>query len=313
MNEEECILNIVRHVNSQENDSYDSRRLKPVKPPSFKAEVLDNPFVYYLPGVLPENNSILIVSRFNFPSYIERATKIIDNTHNVLANNSAIPVLKPIVHGYHMGVSYALWREHLPISSYRVVRAIQKIWLNPRVFRWLSCLAKESKKNLSSELDISQNCKDPLEFVAGSAVLPSNINTHASQALEYLEAGNWLPFTVIQHSDFWVGNLLLINKETNSSNNEFGFYIIDWAGALLEGAPVFDLVRYCMSMGVSKKRARNEFLRYALAIEIEPRELVYYLVIALGKIGMNLEQFPEKRYVEMSAYSVAYLESLELA
>ncbi len=311
MNEEKLILDIVRHVNSQENDSYDSRRLKPVKPPSFKDEVLDNPFVYYLPGVLPENNSVLIVSRFNFPSYIERATKIIDNTHNVLANNSAIPVLKPIVHGYHMGVSYAIWRKHFPISNYRVVRAIQKTWLNPRVFKWLSCIARESKKNLSSELPISQNCKGPLEFVAGSAVLPSNINTIASQALEYLEAGNWLPFTVIQHSDFWYGNILLINAVTNSASNEFGFYIIDWGGALLDGAPVFDLVRYCMSMGVSKKRARNEFLKYALAIEIVPRELAYYLVIALGKIGMNLEQFPEKRYVEMSAQAVAYLTSPE--
>ena len=130
--------------------------------------------------------------------------------------------------------------------------------------------------------------------------------------MEYLEAGNWLPFTVIQHSDFWYGNILLINAVTNSASNEFGFYIIDWGGALLDGAPVFDLVRYCMSMGVSKKRARNEFLKYALAIEIVPRELAYYLVIALGKIGMNLEQFPEKRYVEMSAQAVAYLTSLEL-
>ena len=97
---------------------------------------------------------------------------------------------------------------------------------------------------------------------------------------------------------------------TRSSGNEFGFCVIDWGGALIDGAPVFDLVRYCISIRISLPRARKVFLNYVETTQIEPRELFYYLICALGLIGLNLEQFPEHRYLEMCESNVSYLQTL---
>ena len=60
------------------------------------------------------------------------------------------------------------------------------------------------------------------------------------------------------------------------------------------------------------RRAHLELLAYAQTVQVEPEDLIYYLIVELGRIGMNLEQFPEDRYIEMCVGSVDYLAAMRL-
>ncbi len=163
------------------------------------------------------------------------------------------------------------------------------------------------------EKSVDQFVSPPLECIATNPHLSDNIHSYATKALRNLNTKKWTPITVLQHSDFWLGNILFLKKNNRSSANTFGFCVIDWGGAQTQyGAPVFDLVRYCMSTNISISRAREEVLRYAKTIQIEPRELIYHLICALGQIGMNLEQFPENRYLKMCEGNVSFMQALEL-
>lgn len=308
----EYIIGLVDHVNKLTNNKYNIQKLKPIGDPSFKNETLDSPYKYYLPGVKPENDAVLMVSREAFPDFIERAVNNSRKAHDLLSGQLSSVVLEPTNDGRYRGLSYAIWPEHRPISDSRLIRKLQKKWLDPKVFTWLNGIAKDSMNQNIDEKSVDQLISMPLECIATNPQLSENIHSYATRALRHLKTKQWTPITILQHSDFWLGNILFFKKNTHPSGNNFGFCVIDWGGAQTRGAPVFDLVRYCISTHVSTSRAREEFLRYATTIQIEPRELIYHLICALGQIGMNLEQFPENRFLKMCEGNVSFIQTLEL-
>ncbi len=308
----EYILDLVDHVNNLTHKKYNVQKLKPIGDPSFKNETLDSPYKYYLPGIKPENDAVLMVSREAFPDFIERAVNNSRKAHALLSDQLSSVVLEPANDGRYRDLSYAIWPEHRPISDSRLIRKLQKKWLDPKVFTWLNGIAKDSMNQNIDEKSVDQFISTPLECIATNPQLSDNIHSYATKALQHLNTKKWTPITILQHSDFWLGNILFLKKTTRSSANNFGFCVIDWGGAQTHGAPVFDLVRYCISTHVSISRAREEFLRYAKTIQIEPRELIYHLICALGQIGMNLEQFPENRYLEMCEGNVSFIQTLGL-
>ncbi len=309
---QEHILDIVTHANNLTGTLFDVRGLKPVARPDFRDEIQDSPSVFYLPGFASENNTVLIVSQDSHPNFIERAVNNIRIAHDVLSDHCSAVVLEPIVASRHHGLSYAIWPEHRAISKFRLIRAVQKRWLSPRVIKWLSRVAVDSiNRDFDNEF-VERSFRAPLENVTANPKLPNKLRSSASKGLQYLASTQWFPVTVLQHSDFWLGNILLLKNQSrpSPSSNKFGFYVIDWGGATVGGAPAFDLVRYCISVGMPLQRARQELLAYAQAIQITPEELIYYLIIALGQIGMNLEQFPENRYVDLCVRVFNYTEAM---
>lgn len=309
MDYEEYILDLVGHVNNMTNDKFDVRGLKPIGNQEFKNNVGDNALKFYLPGVTPENNAVLMVSVKAFPDFIERAVNNSRVARGVLSDKHSAVVLDTISDGRFLGLSYAVWPKNRPFSSIRLVQKIQKRWLEPRLFSWLQGVAEDSiVRNLDGK-SVGQYIQSPLECVANNATLSDNVRSCATVALQHLETSQWIPLTILQHSDFWLGNVLLLKNRGRSSDNQFGFCVIDWGGAFVNGAPVFDLVRLCMSLRVSSSTARREFLNYAQVIKSEPGELIYYLICALGLIGMNIEQFPEDRYIRLCENNVSYLQT----
>lgn len=309
---EEYIIDLVDHINNLTNVKFDIRGLKPIDDLGFKNEVHDSPSKFYLPGVRPENNAVLMISQKAFPDLIDRAVNNSRLARDVLSDQQSAVILEPLNEGRFLGLSYAVWPEHRPLSSFRLIQKFQRMWLEPKCFLWLQCMAKDSMVRNLDKKSVDQYIRSPLECVAANQRLSDNVRSYATKALQNLDTRQWIPITILQHSDFWLGNTLLLKNGARSSGNKFGFCVIDWGGALIDGVPAFDLVRYCISTRVSSSRAREELLRYAQTIQIEQRELMYYLICALGLIGMNLEQFPEDRYLKMCESNVSYLQKLSI-
>ena len=312
LDQEEYIIDLIEHVNNLTKVKFDSSGLKAIGAPGFKNEVHDAPRKFYLPGVTPENNAVLMVSRKAHPDFIDRAINNSNLARGMLSDQHSAVILEPINYGRFQGLSYAVWPEHKPVSNNRLIRKIQIRRLQPKVFLWLQSMAKDSMVGGLDEKSIDQYFQSPLECVAANPRLSQNVKAYAIEALKNLQTRQWIPITVLQHADFWFGNILLLNNDTQSNDNKYDFCIIDWGGASIHGVPVFDLVRYCISIRISLSSARDEFLKYALTLQIEPGELFYYLICALGQIGMNLEQFPEDRYLEMCEKNISYLQSLKI-
>ena len=310
LDHEEYILDLVDHVNSLTNEKFDVRGLKPIGNPAFKNEVLDTSSKYFLPGVTPEYDAVLMVSQKAYPDSIERAVNNSREARHILSDRSSAVVLTPINDGRFIGLSYAVWPEHRPVSRFRLIRKFQKRWLEPKIFSWLHEAAKDSVVRNLDEESVDQYIRSPLECVAANTRLSDKLRSIATHALQILDSRQWNPVTILQHSDFWLGNVLLLKNRARSTDNKFGFCIIDWGGALIDGVPVFDMIRFCISFRIPLPRVRRELLKYVDTIQLSPEELIYYLVVALGRVGLNLEQFPENRYLEMCESNFSYLQTV---
>ena len=219
-----------------------------------------------------------MVSNRQFPDFIARATNNIKQTRQMASEGTRDVILNTVADGYFKGQSFAVWLEHQPISERKIIRAIQKRFIHGKVFSFLRQLAKDGlRTNLTNE-EILEHIDAPLRCIAENSRQSSQIRSQAEKALKMLDAGEWIPVTTIQHSDFWLGNILLQKSKHRPLGNDYGFYVIDWSGALLKGAPVFDFIRYCMSSNISAARARKELKKYIETTQISQNEMIFYLL-----------------------------------
>lgn len=306
------ILDLIKHINDLTDEKFDALGLKPIGDPDFKNEVHDSPSKFYLPGINPKDNAVLMVSRTAYPDSIEQAVNNSRKARIALSNHLAAVILEPTKEGRFRGLSFAVWPEHRPISNFRIIRKFQQRELEPKVLSWLQDMTEHSKiRNLDEDFVVLY-IRSPLECIVTNSGLSDNVRSYAIKALQQLETSQWVPVTTLQHSDFWLGNILFLNNPSQSPNNKFGFCIIDWGGALINGAPVFDLVRFCISSRLSLTRSRKAFQEYMQTTQIRPEELFYYLTCAQGLIGMDLGQFPENRYLEMCEQNISFIQKLEI-
>jgi len=306
-------VDLIRHVNNASPITYDTNSLKPIGDPDFKSDVHDTPFKFYLSGDKPAHNAVLIISQEAFPYSVEKAIYNARQIQGQLTPQNAAVILKPRHEGHFQGRSYAIWPEHKPISDFRPLRFLQKRWLQPRVFSWLQSIAKESLVRNLTDQSVDVFFRGPLESLVANQRLSNSIRCSAEKALTDLQTKQWEPATTAQHSDCTLGNILLLNHRVPSPDNGYGFCVIDWGAGLTNGVPAFDMIRYCMSTNVSTSNAKNALVSYAQTLDIDPQELIHYLICALGQIGMNLEQFPETRYLDMCERNVSYVQRFSYA
>lgn len=307
------IIDLVKHINNVADDRFDISGLRLLEHPNFKDEVLDAPIKFILPGVKPDNDAVLMVSNNKFPDFVDRAVVNSLQAQRNLSSRAAVVVLSPIYEGRFLNLSYAVWQKHRPLSKVKLFRKFQKIRLESKIFLWLHQIAKDTVVHDLEKSTIDNCIRAPLECIESNSKLSSGLRQNAEQALQYLGSGRWNPVSILQHSDFWLGNILLLKNTPRSSMNYYGFCVIDWGGAQYNGVPVIDMVRYSVSANVTAQKARSELLKYTNTVQILPDELTYYLLISLGRIGLNLEQFPKNRYLDSCEKNFAYMQKLELA
>ncbi len=128
-------------------------------------------------------------------------------------------------------------------------------------------------------------------------VFSSEIQTQTAAALAALETGAFKPTNVIQHGDFWQGNILLNRGWPLKGCQDESFSIIDWGGANLKGYPYIDLLRFSLSIPRGKAVTKKRLIKYSRFCGFSVEEILYYVCAHIGHLGLNRHEFPLDRYV----------------
>jgi hypothetical protein len=230
---------------------------------------------------------ILIISSEISPLIVQRGADRQRQAKSLLRGNAGESIELPVVQGFHVACSYALWPLRQPMSSNPFRRKVEKLLLAPRVFRWLREVASQTVKPADRSAMAEHAAR-----LQGVAALPSSIKSAAEAAERAFLSGKVPALHVLHHGDLWRGNVLRAPSKT-------GFIIIDWAGAKIDGVPFFDLVKFGRSIGASRSRLRREFAAHGSVLGCHPSDALPYVLCSLGRLSSELEYFPETMFVEM--------------
>jgi hypothetical protein len=304
------ITDIVETANAARPEKFSCKRIKRLPAGSAAKGVQDSPGIYFVPGALAKDDAVLKISNENFPDLVELEVEKTRLARRVLSNDLAGVIPIPIFDGRFMGRSFVFLPKYRCMSDGKIIHALQKRLLYDNLFTWLRGVAEVSIDRNPSASSADKRWRLPLEYVREHRKQSSKIRSIADLALELLDKGRWRPVSVLQHSDFWLGNILLPSLSQRSSSNRFKFFVIDWGGSIVDGGPGFDMVRLCMSSRISLQRARGELLNYCRSINIDHDTLVFEVIAGLGRIGKNLNQFPEERYMTLCENTLDYLRAV---
>ncbi len=273
-----------------------AHKIRPISNTCEKKEVADATSKYIISA---KNNLdyVLIISSDTNPRTVQIAVENIRKIKPLMTSETNSPIAEPLYEGQFQGLSYATWLRHTTFHESRYRRATRKPFLVPKVFHWLQ---KVNSETFKSDLPISQlqsGFHDPLLYVGSNTSMLPAIRRIAQIALAQLENETWRPTQIAQHSDFWMGNVLLQNKRNDKTFNPHGFVVIDWGGAKVNGYPFIDLARFAMSANTKRHVFANEVSRHANIIGCNRIEVLFYVASALGDLGLNLDCFPEQRYL----------------
>lgn len=268
------------------------------RPPS-EALVVDATLALLIDGHRARDHSVLLVSNPQFPNAISEAVSHAKSVAERLNPDTASHVMLPRCTGRHEGQSYALYSRLTPMSDNRLLRLVQKNVAAPRVARWLQDVALQSRQTALTPERVETVFRAPLNSLQEEPELPDTLRRFAGGALDRIEQDNSHLFTIIEHADFWYGNALfdpaLIPGVTGT------FRVIDWGGARLDGYAGIDLLRYCRScFRPGARQTRHLMSGYLAALDIPQQEAGLHPMAALGRLGLNLDQFPKARYIALA-------------
>lgn len=243
--------------------------------------------------------AVLLGSPPKYPGVVER------NIGRSLAAAAALGpelgavVLEPLARGDASGRSYAILPYNSPASPHRLVRRLQKAALTPPLYSWLR---RATAKTRSGPI---AHGADPelvgwLEHLAGLSEMEASVRRAAERALARMSSGAWKPCRVLVHGDFWMGNVLIKPVSAAGWRPADRLTIIDWGGMRLDGAGIFDLLQLLRSLGAGVRRTRREVLAHCEILDCDPADAHSYLALAMGALGLSLENFPMSRFVEVA-------------
>lgn len=268
--------------------------------------VADYTLKFYIADQRGRKVAVLIISNKVNPHMVARSVQQAHEARNALGKRLNEVILEPLAHGHICGLSYAIWPLHFDLSSFRLVRFWQKRFLLPRVCAWLAAASRQTLCTSIAPDQIQSLYILPLTRLSADRRYSAGLRSAASIAADRVSAGQLRPVTVLQHSDLWLGNILLSSKRNEIAKNFRGFYVIDWSGATICGHPFFDLLIFCRSINVSTSSLRSVIEHYCLAIDCGLPDTVAYTLAGLGVLGMHLEHFPETHYLAMCEKVFAY-------
>ena len=292
-------IDIVELENQKSETKYDPGSLAALDRKNPGKEVEDSPAIFTIDGFRPEDDSIAIVSNEQFPNFVNEAVVKTNAAAKRLDQRLSRPVLCPTTTGNYGVQSYAFWPRHRPISNNRILKRVQILNLYQRAFQWLCDVAKTTQLPVEAGEELAKQYKDPLSFLLKEDYIPDAIKGIASDTLAELESGIFQPVSILQHGDFWYGNILLDKSWPFSLNSPSSFFLIDWGGANIHGYPYVDALRYLMSVG-KRGSAMSHYLNlYSNNSGLSIKDISRYICAYAGFLGMHRNEFPLDRYLKL--------------
>lgn len=81
--------------------------------------------------------------------------------------------------------------------------------------------------------------------------------------------------------------------------------IIDWGSSSAEGIPFFDSIRYVKSARLPSGVLGTMIKQQLIATKCSASCGLFNLVVGLGRLGLNRDQFPEARFAQLAVDTVA--------
>lgn len=239
------------------------------------------------------------------PEMVTRGVNGASAAKEVLGAELGKVILEPLLVSRWRGLSCVLLPYCAPVDA--KINRLGRWRLSHPMLDWLHGITRHTQA-LPTESDRRKQFEQPLQFLLESEDLARIVGGEVDEALGRLQNGTWQPRQVLMHGDLHLGNVLLSPpSQGKGSAWQDRLVVIDWGGCDLKGQAIYDLVRLAKSLMLSKRRIRKELLRYAETLSCEMSDLRSYLLAALGQLGMNLDQFPRSRYLQVVESCMAVL------
>lgn len=252
--------------------------------------------------------AVVLCSSPASPNLVARGAKNSHLAKDMLGAELGNQILTPSYQSDFEGVTYIIMRYYLPLSNHRLLWYFEKAFLSPIVFRWLARMTKATVTKLNSS-EIEQKFVIPLQHLIELDAITDRVRAEASQALARLESGQWQPCHVLMHGDLWKGNILL--DQENKSQTGF-FKIIDWAGSLIHGYAMYDLVRLGSSFKLTNMQMHQQIASHCQILNCDLIDARSHLASALAYLSMNLEDFPLDRFAKTGDHCFAALDNARI-
>lgn len=264
--------------------------------------VTDETSAIFVNGRSRDDNVVLLVSGPAFPDAVEKDVARAKAIADLLDDVSASHVIRPRLVGRWGAQSYAVLPRLKPMSPWRAVRYARRRRLAPQISAWLAQIARATMRTYADPGDYAAYFIAPLASIADDPDFSGRTRDAAGRYLAHVEAHRPELFTVAQHRDLWIGNIFFrLRTETTGFGARGDFCVIDWGGARVDGYPAGDMLHFTGSVfRRGSRRADRVVWDYAERVGLTPFEMGLYAALGVGSLGLDLDQFPKARYIELA-------------
>ncbi len=240
---------------------------------------------------------VVHLSPESFPDVASVEVAAMQHAKEIIGLQLSSPILDVVATGWFCGRSYFVVPFACSFSRNRFYCAVQKRFARKEVFDWLRGLALISSNGVAGDVGVFLS---NLDFLRRTLNDCAGIVEDIDVAMALLKNNEVKPSHVPMHSDLWIGNVM------RKKNGELA--IIDWGGFESRGYPLFDLVRFAESVGMTKSSLKAEIVEH-LSILRQPLHAAPVLLLSgLGYIARNLGEFSVERFKLMVETSMRKLD-----
>jgi hypothetical protein len=291
------IDDIIEDVCQNLNVKYNSSSINWISRPDFKGQVADAALIFKINGIKHDDDAVFIISNPDYPNFVEDAVKKAEKISTLVPPNTSKSILLPSFSGYYGEQSFSAFPMLDNISQNRLCRAGQKYLLKNGVNEWIGELTKSSHRYLTGSDEINDIFIKPLLYVIGETQFSAALRNAAERTVAAINTKEFIPSCCIQHGDLWLGNILLNRDRSIFNRRSYGFSVIDWGSANINGYPFIDQLRFSMSSTKSRAAYSRTLLNYASFCDISPELFLNYVCTSIGRLGLNRNEFPFDRYL----------------
>jgi hypothetical protein len=308
---EDYIVNAAEQSSQALGGTLDLPSLRWIGRPGGKEHIKDTSLPFYIDGKKRADDVVLLLSN---PTFGEAVALDVECAREVAARvgqDVARHISEPVHEGKVGTQSYAVFSRLSGLSENKIIRKLQKPAITKKVMPWLAQLGSQTRQDTHAAQDYDRLFIDPLASMSQDADLPKPITSYSKTLLERIKRDRPKLFTVLQHGDFWAGNVFFERRALENINPLLGdFTIIDWRGRRLDGYPIIDLVQYGLSLYKPDAPQNGAILQqYMQDLRIPREDVGAYIMLALGRLGADLDQFPKDQYCTVCETTFGFVKS----